>query len=59
MYWYSPPDLWRYYAFSEKVNLEIFAAFEQHGIQFSLPMRHTYWKHDNQQGPLDVAIKGA
>ena len=30
--------------------------FEEHGIQFSLPQRHSYWKRDNRQGPLDVTI---
>ncbi len=56
VYWYSPPELWDYYAFCEQLNLEIFQAFEEQGIQFSLPFRHTYWKHDGQQGPLDVSV---
>ena len=58
IYWYAPPDLWSFYAFSEKLNLEIFRAFEEHGIQFSLPLRHTYWKQDDEQGPLDVKVVG-
>ena len=58
IYWYMPPDLWSYYAFCEKVNLEIFRAFEEHGIQFSLPLRHSYWKHDDEQGPLEVKFLG-
>ncbi len=57
IYWYTPPDLWQYYAFSEKLNLEIFKAFEERGIQFSLPLRHTYWKHDDEQGPLEVVLE--
>jgi MscS family membrane protein len=56
-YWYTPPDLWEFLAFSERLNLEIFKAFEQHGIQLSLPFRHTYWKHDDQQGPLEVTLQ--
>lgn len=56
IYWYSPPDLWKFYEMSEQVNLEIFRVFEQHGIQFSLPVRHSFWKHDDQQGPLDVRV---
>ncbi len=55
-YWYTPPDRWDYYAFCEKVNLAIFRAFEDHGIQFSLPFRHSYWKQDDQQGPLEVTL---
>ena len=56
-YWYSPPELWEFMAFNERINLEIFAAFDECGIQFSLPLRHTYWKHDDQQGPLDIKLK--
>lgn len=56
-YWYAPPDLWEFLAFSERINLKIFSAFEQHGIQLSLPLRHTYWKHDDQQGPLEIAFE--
>ncbi len=58
IYWYQPPKLWDFYAFSEKINFEIFRAFEENGIQFSLPLRHTYWKHDDEQGPLDVNFLG-
>ncbi|WP_197532718.1 mechanosensitive ion channel family protein [Symmachiella macrocystis] len=58
LYWYTPPDLWNYYAFCEKVNLQIFKVFDQHGIQFSLPLRHSYWKHDDEQGPLEVTFLG-
>lgn len=54
--WYGPPDLWSYYAFCENVNLQIFPAFENQGIQFSLPIRQTYWKHDDEQGPLEVTV---
>ena len=43
-FWFTPPDLAKFHEFSEKVNLEIMRAFEEHGIQFSLPFRHTYWK---------------
>jgi MscS family membrane protein len=58
IYWYTPPELWSYYAFCEKVNLQICQAFEEHGIQFSLPLRHSYWKHDDEQGPLEVKFLG-
>jgi MscS family membrane protein len=56
MYWYRPANLWDFYACSERINLEIFRLFEQHGIAFSLPLRHSYWKHDAGQGPLDVRV---
>jgi MscS family membrane protein len=57
VYWYSPPDYWDFKAFGDKLNFEIFRAFEAEGIQFSLPFRHTYWKHDDEKGPLEIEIK--
>lgn len=39
IYWYSPPEFWDFLAFSEKLNLQIFQAFEDQGIQFSQPIR--------------------
>jgi MscS family membrane protein len=57
-YWYSPPNYWDFKAFSEKVNFEIFREFEENGIQFSLPFRHSYWKTDDEQGPMDLNISG-
>lgn len=56
-FWFSPPDIAKFHEFSEKVNLEIMRAFEKRGIQFSLPFRHSYWKTDDQQGPLEIVIK--
>lgn len=56
IYWHVPPDLWTYYESCERVNLEIFRAFEENGIQFSLPIRHSFWKTDDTQGPLDVSL---
>ena len=41
---------------SERLNFAIFREFEKHGIQFSLPFRHSFWKHDGKQGPLDVQL---
>lgn len=54
--WYSPADFWKFRDFSERVNFVIFHEFEKHGIQFSLPLRHTFWKFDDEQGPVDVRI---
>jgi len=55
-YWYMPPDHRQFKAFGDKLNFEIFRAFEQRGIQFSLPFRHSYWKHDEEQGPLPLEM---
>jgi MscS family membrane protein len=56
IYWYSPPDYWRLREFSDKLNFAIFRRFQARGIQFSLPFRHSFWKHDDEQGPLDVTV---
>ena len=58
IYWYSPPNYWDFKAFGEKLNFQVFRAFEAEGIQFSLPFRHTYWKHDAEQGPLEIQMVG-
>ncbi|MFG0334753.1 MAG: mechanosensitive ion channel family protein [Maioricimonas sp. JB049] len=57
MYWYTPPEYWDFLAFNEQVNLEIFRAFEDRDIQFSLPLRHSYWKRDKEQGPLEISLE--
>ena len=56
IYWYSPPEYWKFKAFGEKFNLNIFRKFEAQGIQFSLPIRHSFWKKDDVQGPIDVNL---
>ena len=38
-YWYSPPNYWDYLDFSEKINLEVFRALDEQGIQLSPPLR--------------------
>jgi MscS family membrane protein len=55
-YWYHLDEYWDFVAFNEKVNFEIFRAFEDHGIQFSLPFRVTYWAKDSEQRPLEVEM---
>ena len=55
-FWYHPPDFWDFQACSEQINLEIFQAFEENEIQFSLPRRLSYWRQDERQGPLDVRL---
>jgi MscS family membrane protein len=55
-YWYHLDDYWDFLAFNEKVNFEIFRAFEEQGIQFSLPFRVTYWATDSEQRPLEVKM---
>ena len=56
IYWYSPPNYWDCCEFGQQLNFAIFREFEEHGIQFSLPFRHSFWKFDDQQGPVDVRM---
>lgn len=37
VYWYHPPEYWRFLAFSERINLEIMEQLEEEGIRFSSP----------------------
>ena len=57
-YWYAPPDFWAFKAFSDRLNFEIFREFESRGIPFTLPSRHSFWKRDYEQGPLEVSLQG-
>jgi hypothetical protein len=45
-------------AFSERLNFQIFRAFEEQGIPFSLPARVSYWGAEDERKPLDVRILG-
>ena len=56
IYWYNPPNYWDFLSFSEKVNLEIFRAFEEQGIQFSLPVRVTHTSIDSEEKPIEVRM---
>ncbi len=56
IYWYYPPNYWDYLAMSEKVNLAIFRAFEEQGIQFSLPSRVAHTSVDSVEKPVEVRM---
>jgi hypothetical protein len=56
MYWYSPPKYWDFLAMGEKINFEIFRAFDQQGIKFSLPLRVTHTSIDSQGKPVEVRL---
>lgn len=49
IYWYSPPEFWDYLAFSQKVNLQIFQAFEEQEVQFSQPLRVVHADIESQE----------
>jgi len=56
-YWCTRPDFWSANQLAQEINLQIFRAFEEQSIQFSLPFRHSYWKQDDAQGPLDISMR--
>jgi MscS family membrane protein len=55
LYWYHPPDYWKYMEFSEKVNFEIIRRFNAAGIDFAFPTQTVYVAGD-QKRPLDFGL---
>lgn len=55
MYWYHPPDYWKYMDFSEKVNFEIIRQFNEAGIDFAFPTQTVYVAGDKKR-PLDFGL---
>jgi MscS family membrane protein len=37
IYWYHPPEYWKFLAFSERVTLQMSEQFEAEGIAFAAP----------------------
>ena len=54
IYWYTPPEYWEFKALSDRLNFEIFRSFERHGIEFSMPQRHTFSRSDEGLEMMDV-----
>ena len=46
LYWYHPPDYWKYVAFGEKLNLRILEALNAEGIELALPTSETHFLQD-------------
>ncbi len=42
IYWYHPPDYWKFMEFSERVNMEILRRFNGEGIEFAFPTQTLY-----------------
>lgn len=55
LYWYHPPDYWKYMEFSEKVNFEIISKFNKAGIDFAFPSQTVYVAGDKKR-PLDFGL---
>jgi len=46
IYWYHPPDYWKFVAFSEQFNKEVFRRFNEEGIDFAFPTQTVYLAGD-------------
>ncbi|RJP20817.1 MAG: mechanosensitive ion channel family protein [Candidatus Abyssobacteria bacterium SURF_5] len=49
IYWYHPPDYWKYLEFCQTVNMRIFRAFEEEGIEFAFPTQTLYLANDDRR----------
>jgi MscS family membrane protein len=56
IYWYFPPDYWKFMDFSQKVNFEIFKRFGEEGIDFAFPTQTMFLAGDPNR-PLNVGIQ--
>lgn len=54
IYWYHPPDYWKYLDFTERVNKEILQRFNQEGIEFAFPTQTIYLANDEKR---QLAVK--
>lgn len=57
IYWYHPPDFWKYMAFTERFNLELLKRFGEAGIDFAFPTQTLHLAGDPKR-PLEVGLKG-
>ena len=48
LYWYHPPNYWEYLAHAERINEQIFLAFEKHGIDFAFPTQTIHLAHNEK-----------
>jgi len=46
IYWYHPPDYWKYMEFSERFNLQVLRQFNAAGIDFAFPTQTLYLAGD-------------
>ncbi|MCK9268879.1 MAG: mechanosensitive ion channel family protein [Bacteroidales bacterium] len=56
LYWYHPPDYWKFMDFSEKLNFEIISRFNAAGIDFAFPTQTIYVAGDKNR-PLDFGLR--
>ena len=56
IYYYHPPDYWKYVAFSERFNKELFRRFQKEGIDFAFPTQTIYLAGDRSR-PLNIGTE--
>ena len=49
LYWYFPPEYWKYLQFSEHVNMQILEQFNAEGIDFAFPSQTVYLANDDKR----------
>jgi MscS family membrane protein len=42
IFWYHPPDYWKYMAFTERFNRQLLRRFNEAGIEFAFPSQTVY-----------------
>ena len=58
IYWYHPPDYWKYMQFSEYVNLQILERFNAEGIDFAFPTQTVYLANDDKRQMALKLLRG-
>jgi len=58
IYWYHPPDYWKYMQFSEHVNLQILKQFNAAGIEFAFPTQTVYLANDDKRQMALKLLRG-
>jgi len=56
IYWYHPPDYWKFTVYTDRVNRQIIDAFEAAEIEIALPAFHTHID-DSTKTPLLLSEK--
>ena len=57
IYWYHPPDYWKFCEFNERINFAILTRFNAEGIEFAFPTQTLFLAGDPNR-PLQGAIEG-
>jgi len=50
IYWYHPPDFFKYLAFSERFNFALLRRFNAEGIEFAFPTQTVFLARDPRRG---------